>query len=150
VVQPALSLAQAGLEQSWRLGPAEDDLSRAQASVTLRGTLRGLRPLSPVRLQAARQGGDVQFSWIRRSRVGGDSWEVSEVPLAEEREAYRVEVLAGPQVKRTTVVGESRWLYRASDITADLGAGTSGFTLRLAQLSGSFGAGAPLQETIHV
>ena len=31
VVQPSLSLAQAGLEQSWRLGPAHDDLVRAQA-----------------------------------------------------------------------------------------------------------------------
>ncbi|WP_374333025.1 glycoside hydrolase/phage tail family protein, partial [Aestuariivirga sp.] len=150
VVQPKLSLAQAGLEQTWRLAPADDDLSRAQASVTLRGTLLGLRPLSPVRLQAVRQGGDMLFSWIRRSRTGGDSWEVSEVPLAEEREAYRVEVMAGPLVKRTAVVGESRWLYRAGEIAADLGAGTSVFTLRVAQLSGSFGAGAPLQETIHV
>ncbi|MEI7598961.1 MAG: glycoside hydrolase/phage tail family protein [Aestuariivirga sp.] len=150
VVQPNLNLAQAGLEQAWRLGPAQYDLGRAHASVTLRTAMLGLRPFSPVRLRGRRQGADVLFSWIRRSRVGGDSWEVGEVPLAEEREAYRVEVLSGAQVRRSVSVGDSQWLYRAADIAADLGAGASDFTLRVAQLSTSFGAGAALQETIHV
>lgn len=150
LVQPSLSLAQAGLEQSWRLGPAENDLARAQADVTLRSRMLGLRPLSPVRLRAVRSGGDVLFSWIRRSRLGGDSWEASEVPLAEEREAYQVEVMAGGTVRRSVVTGESRWLYRAADIAADFAPNTSDFTLRVAQLSTTFGAGAALQETLHV
>ncbi len=149
VVQPSLSLAQAGLEQTWRLEPS-DGFGRAQASVTLRAGLLGLRPLSPVRLRGVRQGGDVLFSWIRRTRMGGDSWEASDVPLGEERESYRVEVFSGARLRRSVTVGESQWLYRAADIAAELGAGTSSFTLRVAQLSGSFGAGAALQETIHV
>ncbi|MCX7351594.1 MAG: hypothetical protein NTZ54_19465 [Alphaproteobacteria bacterium] len=150
VVQPSLSLAQAGLEQTWRLEPSDGDFGRAQASVTLRAGLLGLRPLSPVRLRGVRQGGDVLFSWIRRTRMGGDSWEASDVPLGEERESYRVEVFSGARLRRSVTVGESQWLYRAADIAAELGAGTSSFTLRVAQLSGSFGAGAALQETIHV
>jgi hypothetical protein len=150
VVQPALTLAEAGLEQTWRLGPAEYDLGRAQAEVTLRSAMLGLRPLSPVRLRATRQGGDVLFHWIRRARLGGDSWEASEVPLAEEREAYRVEVMAGGEVRRSVTLGESLWLYRAADIAADFGPGTTTFTLRVAQISNSFGAGAALQETLHV
>ena len=150
VVQPTLSLAQAGLEQSWRLGPADGDLVRAQAHVTLLSALLGLRPLAPVRLAAARQGADVLFRWIRCTRSGGDSWEASEVPLAEERELYLVDVMAGASVKRSVTVGESQWLYRAADIAADLGPGINDFTLRVAQLSSSFGAGAVLQGTIHV
>ncbi|MCA3561487.1 MAG: glycoside hydrolase/phage tail family protein [Aestuariivirga sp.] len=150
VVQPVLSLAQAGLEQSWQVGPSEGDFAQAQASVTLRSALLGLRPLAPVRLKAARQGADVRVSWIRRSRIGGDSWEASEIPLAEEREAYRIDVLAGAAVRRSVAVGESQWLYRAADIAADFGPGTNSFTLRVAQLSSSFGAGAAVQETLYV
>jgi hypothetical protein len=149
VVQPALSLAQAGLEQSWQVGPADGDLVRAQTQLTLRSSLLGLRPLSPVRLRASRQGADVLFSWIRRSRIGGDSWEVSEIPLAEEREAYRIDVLQGASLRRSVTAGESQWLYRAAEIAADLGPGASTFTLRVAQLSTSFGPGAALQETLH-
>ncbi len=118
--------------------------------MTLRSAILGLRPLSPVRLRATRQGGDVLFHWIRRARLGGDSWEASEVPLAEEREAYRVEVMAGGEVRRSVTLGESLWLYRAADIAADFGPGTTTFTLRVAQISNSFGAGAALQETLHV
>ena len=150
VVQPPLSLAQSGLEQGWRLLPGGYDLGRAQTDVTLRSAMRGLRPLSPVRLRAVRQGGDVLFNWIRRTRTGGDSWEASEVPLGEEREAYRIDVLSGPQVRRSVSVGECQWLYRAADIAADLGPGARDFTLRVMQLSTSFGAGAALQETLHV
>ena len=150
VVQPPLSLAQAGLEQTWRLLPAGEDFGRAQTDVTLRSAMLGLRPLAPVRLRAVRQGGDVLFGWTRRTRVGGDSWEAADVPLGEEREAYRIDVMAGSAARRSVSVGESQWLYRAADIAADLGPGATGFTLRVAQLSTTFGAGAALQETIHV
>ena len=150
VVQPALNLSQAGLEQTWRLGPAEMDLGRGQTSVSLRSAMLGLRPLAPVRLRAVRQGSDVLVSWIRRSRLGGDSWDVIEVPLGEEREAYRVDVLSGAQVKRSVSVSESQWLYRAADMAADLGAAASDVTLRVAQLSTTFGAGAATQGTFHV
>ncbi|MCA3555312.1 glycoside hydrolase/phage tail family protein [Aestuariivirga sp.] len=150
VVQPVLSLAQAGLEQTWQAGPSGGGLAQAQASVTLRSALLGLRPLAPVRLKAARQGDGVLFSWIRRSRIGGDSWEASEIPLAEEREAYQIDVLAGAAVRRSVTAGESQWLYRAADIAVDFGPGASSFTLRVAQLSSTFGAGAAVQETFHV
>lgn len=150
VVQPALSLGLAGLEQTWRLGPIDHDLARAQAEVTLHGAMLGLRPLAPVRLRAARRGDGVLFSWIRRTRQGGDSWEASEVALAEEREAYQIEVMAGGATRRSVTVGESQWLYTHSDIAADLGPGATTFTLRVAQISNSFGAGAALQETLHV
>ncbi len=35
----------------------------------------GLRPLSPVALAARWLGGDLSLCWIRRTRIGGDSWD---------------------------------------------------------------------------
>lgn len=150
VVQPGLSLAQAGLEQGWRVGPSQSDLGRAQTDVTLRAAMLGLRPLSPVRLTASWQGGDLLIRWIRRSRVGGDSWEVGEVPLAEEREAYRLDILNDAGLRRSVTVAEPHYLYRAADIAGDFGGEPSAMTLRVAQISTAFGPGAILERTIHV
>ena len=86
VVQPTLSLGEAGLTSTWRIGPAQYDLGRSYVSIEQRGAMLGLRPLSPCQARAKRQGGDVLFTWIRRTRLGGDSWDVEEVPMAEERE----------------------------------------------------------------
>ena len=54
-------------------------------------------PFAPVQLRAHRDdgSGDVALSWIRRTRFGGVGWELAEVPLNEEREAYRLEILDG-------------------------------------------------------
>ena len=55
----------------------------------------GLRPLAPVHLRSERDAGDIVFTWIRRTRIDGDGWELADVPLGEEREAYEIEVIAG-------------------------------------------------------
>ena len=144
--ETGLGLAQAGLEQGWRVAA---DFGTAQTDVTLRGQMLGLRPLAPVRLKAVRQGDDLLVSWIRRARVGGDSWEVGEVPLAEEREAYRLDIFNGASLRRSVTVAEPFYLYRAADIAAEFGAGAADFTLRVAQLSTTFGPGAFMQRTIH-
>jgi len=63
-----------------------------QAALTWRGL--SLRPWSPAHLRAASMDdGAIQISWIRRARTSGDSWDL-EPPLGEEREVYRVEILA--------------------------------------------------------
>ncbi len=48
-----------------------------------------LKPLSPVHLKTHIQGEVIRLSWIRRSRIKGDSW-VGEVPLGENSERYRL------------------------------------------------------------
>lgn len=146
VAQPGLSLAQAGLEQGWRVAA---EFATAQTDVTLHGRMLGLRPLAPVRLAAVRQGDDLLVSWIRRARLGGDSWEVGEVPLGEEREAYRLDILSGAALRRSVTVAEPFYLYRAGDIAAEFGPGAAEFTLRVAQISTVFGPGAFMQRTIH-
>ena len=53
-----------------------------------------LRPLSPVHVKIAEENGQTTLSWIRRTRIGGDSWAGLDVPLGEEAEAYRVQLWA--------------------------------------------------------
>ncbi|WP_421792250.1 baseplate multidomain protein megatron [Hyphobacterium sp.] len=49
---------------------------------------RDLEPLAPVHLKARHKTADWQFSWIRRSRIGGDDWESADVLLDENEEKY--------------------------------------------------------------
>ena len=150
VVQPQLSLAQAALAQEWRIGPAQYDLGRAQTSISHRGKRLGLRPLSPCHLRAVRQGGDVLIRWIRRSRFDSDDWGEGDVPLGEERESYRVDILNGAVLKRRVSVTEPSCLYPASQVAADFGAGVQPITLCIQQISTLFGPGAALERTINV
>ena len=49
----------------------------------------GLRPYRPAHLVAEREaGGAIRLAWTRRTRIDGDSWAGTDVPLGEEREAY--------------------------------------------------------------
>ena len=110
----------------------------------------GLRPLSPCQLRARRDGADVVFSWVRRTRIDGDSWEIDEVPLAEEQESYSIGILDGSTLKRSATSGATQYRYTAAAIAEDFGIDPELFTLRIAQLSATFGPGANLQRTIHV
>lgn len=86
--RPTFSASRIGTSIAWRVAPVPQgpsgDLSQ---EVAFTNSGRGLRPFSPVHLQAVREqpSGDVRLSWIRRTRLGGDSW-VADVPLGEEVE----------------------------------------------------------------
>ena len=58
-----------------------------------------LRPLSPVHVKAQPREGGLEVSWIRRTRIGGDSWQGLDVPLGEEREFYQVQLWAEQAVQ---------------------------------------------------
>ncbi len=150
VVQPVLSLAEGGLETDWRIGPAQYPIGASYLTIGHRGRLLGLRPRAPCRLSGARQGADVRFSWIRQSRIDGDSWDLAEVPLGEDSESYRVDILDGAVIKRTAAVAAPEFIYPASAIAADFGSDPGVFTLRIAQLSAAYGPGATSQRIIHV
>ncbi|MBH0237600.1 baseplate multidomain protein megatron [Methylobrevis albus] len=117
-------------------------------TVTIGG--RALRPLPPVRIRAVRVGGDVEFGWIRQTRSGGDGWEQAEVPLAEEREAYSVDILDGASVVRTLAVTEPRALYTAAAQAADFGTMPATFDVVVCQISTRMGRGLPGRATLHV
>ncbi len=151
VLQAELAAAEAGLENTWRIGPAQLDSGHASyLQMVFQGRAKGLRPLSPCQLRSRRDGGDVLFTWIRRSRIDGDGWESVEIPLGEDSENYRLDILDGAAVKRSVEVTTPFYRYLAADIAADFGAAPSAFDLNVAQLSAAYGAGATLSRTLNV
>ena len=87
--QIELPLSARGLQRHYRVGPAAKPLDHpvyAQDALAFDGI--GLRPYAPAHLRSALSGGDRQISWIRRTRIDGDSWQGGEVPLGEDSESY--------------------------------------------------------------
>ncbi|MDW3221778.1 MAG: glycoside hydrolase TIM-barrel-like domain-containing protein [Paracoccaceae bacterium] len=129
------------VSQTYRIGPARrpvDDVSFIQGTLAFNGN--GERPYSPAHLSARfDEVGDLNASWIRRTRIDGDSWDVLEIPLAEESERYRVQVVKNGIVIREDIVSKEEWLYSATQQVAD-GASLP-YQIKVAQLSAVFGAG---------
>jgi hypothetical protein len=143
-----------GLMLNYKFGPASESLdapSYGSAAHAFQGL--GLRPLSPVHLQGKRNpsNGDWTFVWTRRTRVGGDSWEGLEVPLGEESERYRLEILDAPggDALRTVEVTEPSFLYTAAMQTADFGSTQWNVPIRVAQVSPSYGPGVPAEQLTY-
>ncbi len=81
------------------------------------------------------------LSWLRRTRVGGDSWEAAEVPLSEDSERYEVDVLNGAAVVRTIAATVPGLTYTVAQQTADFGAAQASVSLKVYQISTLFGRG---------
>jgi len=151
VEQMGLSAELRGAEISWRIGPVTRPVDDASmAALTLPYKAVGLRPYSPCHLKARRlPGEDLQLSWTRRTRFGGDVWDTAEVPLHEDVEAYWVEIFVGGTLARSFEVPEARWLYAAEDQIADGGvAPLRPFTIRICQISRRYGLGIALEAIV--
>jgi hypothetical protein len=153
VIQVPLSRDQVGIEYHYRAGPA-DQGPGGDAVVAFLHTAsgRGLMPYSPVHLAASRDPADdsLRLAWFRRTRVGGDSWESEDVPLSEESERYRIQILDGGAVVRTAEVTVSEFIYSLAEQQADFGAGLTAISFRVAQIAPGFGAGVPTEVTLDV
>ncbi len=152
-----ISEADLSIPWNWRIGlasrPVSDETYVAQA-FTPEGI--GLRPFSVAHVEQPwrrpRTPDDLTIRWTRRSRVlAADNWSGLEVPLAEELEAYEVEILDGGTVKRVLSTATTRVVYtsaqQAADWGAPLGPGDS-LTVRIFQLSALVGRGAPKTVTL--
>lgn len=144
-----LTASEIRLPYSWRVGPAARDVGDA-SYVTAEHTFEGLglKPLSPVHVRAARSGGDISISWLRRTRIGGDAWESPDVPLSEDVESYEVDILDGATVKRTLTATSEGVTYTSAQQTADFGGAQSSVDVRVYQLSASYGRGTPRTATV--
>jgi len=136
-----LALSERGLSRHYRIGPAArnyDDPSYLHMQAAFQGI--GLRPYAPCHLRSLGVvGSDVSVSWIRRTRLDGDSWEGVEVPLGETVERYLLRVKSGNTILREVFRSVPDWTYAAADQVAD---GVSApFTIEVAQISDSFGPG---------
>lgn len=144
VQQLNLSANVRGLSRWYRTGLAARGYDDPQVDVRAEAFDGvGLRPYPVCHLRARASGGDLALSWIRRTRIDGDSWQSGEVPLGEEREAYRIRVLVGGVQRRVAEVTAPAWVYTVAMQGADgvPGAGSGTVEIRVAQLSDRFGAG---------
>ncbi|MCA0405271.1 MAG: glycoside hydrolase/phage tail family protein [Proteobacteria bacterium] len=151
LVDPGLGAEALGQTRSFALLPAGRELGDA-VQVNLTATLAGwaLRPLSPVHPRARREAGGVRVTFLRRTRSGGDNWEAYEVPLAESREAYQLEILNGATVVRSLELSQPEYLYPAAAELADFGAPQSTLHLRIRQISEQAGPGTALEADVSV
>ncbi|MDX1742975.1 MAG: glycoside hydrolase/phage tail family protein [Ruegeria sp.] len=147
VYQTSLLRSERRVTKHYRIGPAArgyEDPSFVHLVEAFDGN--GLRPYSPVHLNATRTPNGDQLSWIRRTRLDGDDWAGLDVPLAEESEAYLIQISANGALVREQVVTEPNLFYPTATKAAD---GISGsYSFRVAQVSASYGPGLYANLTI--
>ncbi len=134
--QVALSPSDRELSQRFRTGPVSrpiDDASFVETEAAFSGV--GLRPFSPCHLH---KNGDL-FTWVRRTRVGGDAWTTPSVPIGEESEVYVVRVLSNGQILREVQTTSPSWTYDAATRVED--GNLTAYSIAVAQVSAVFGAG---------
>lgn len=144
-----LGAGEIGLPLNWRYGPASRDIAdRSYQEMTHAFLGTGGVPLSPAHVRGMRQDGDLILSWIRRTRMGGDSWEAIEVPLAEASERYEVDILDGAHVVRTLRTEVPLAIYTGAEQVADFGETQGRITVSVHQLSATRGRGAGRTATL--
>ena len=140
-----LQASEIGLELNWRVGTAGKAFSdEFFDTIRSSGGMRGLRPLSPVHPKMMRLvNGDLSFNWIRRGRIDADDWPDNwlgeDIPLGEEREAYRIEIWRDGTLVRSNQISASSWTYGSSERQADLG--DAEFQFRVAMIGAKSGPG---------
>ncbi|MBF9031929.1 hypothetical protein HKCCE3408_16130 [Rhodobacterales bacterium HKCCE3408] len=138
--QIELGASARGLARHYRVGPGRkslDDPSYVSRHLAFDGV--GLRPYAPAHLRFASTGSGVTFTWIRRTRIDGDSWQGTEVPLGEDSEAYLVRVSDAGGIRREDTVTTPGWTYDDASRSAD-GTNTP-YSVEVAQISARFGPG---------
>jgi hypothetical protein len=143
IAQVNLTLNEIRLPLNWRYGPASRDIGDASYATAQHAFAAcGLRPLAPVHVRGVRSGDDLSITWVRRTRVGGDSWDAAEVPLGEDSERYEINILDGANVKRTLAATSSAVIYTAAEQIADFGAAQSTVSVNIYQLGAVYGRGS--------
>ncbi|MCM2561043.1 glycoside hydrolase/phage tail family protein [Lutimaribacter sp. EGI FJ00015] len=130
-----------GLARHYRVGQAQrpfDDPSYTAFRLAFDGV--GLRPYAPVHLRGRRDlGGVLEVDWIRRTRIGGDSWGGVDVPLGEESESYLLRVEQQGRILREVNIKKPAWIYDPDEEEADTGG--EPYEIAVAQVSATVGPG---------
>ncbi|OYX10791.1 MAG: hypothetical protein B7Z15_12960 [Rhizobiales bacterium 32-66-8] len=147
VAPVAHGLSAYGRSVRYRVGPAAGDHGDArvqEVSATIGGA--ALLPLAPVHLAARRGEAGIEITWVRRTRIEA-AFDVAEVPLGEDVEAYRLEILDGASVRRVIDTATPGARYSAAQELADFGAPRTALTFQVAQVSAALGPGRFAQAT---
>ncbi|MDO6731011.1 glycoside hydrolase/phage tail family protein [Marinovum sp. 2_MG-2023] len=128
------------IARHYRVGPAQRPVSDPSYEHEVHAfDGNGLRPYSPVHLKGVWSSGDLTVTWVRRTRIDGDSWDLAEVPLGEANESYLLRVMDGITVLREVTLNTPMFAYSAAMQSAD-GAGP-GVHIEVAQISDVYGPG---------
>mgnify|MGYP000891405327 CR=1 FL=1 len=150
LVRAEVALSERGLPLVWRAAPAGGPPG-GEAATSLEAVWTGVarRPWTPCHLRRVdAPGGDTTFSWIRRARLAGDSFD-DEPPMSEEAERYRIEILAGETVVRAAEVAAPAFIWTTAMQAADFpGEPPDPVIVRVAQWSATFGFGAPAARSL--
>lgn len=117
---------------------------------------RSLMPYAPYQQAATLEAGDdVEITWVRRTRVGGDWVDDSDtVQLAEDSEEYELEILDAPEgtvVRTVTGLTSPLYLYDAADQASDgFTVPMTEITVKVYQMSEQVGRGFTTETTIPV
>jgi hypothetical protein len=107
------------------------------------------RPWAPAHLRAKRlASGDIEVSWVRCARIGGDAWGPGEPPLGAPTERYLLEILDGEALVRLAEVDAPSFDYSTADQIEDFGTLPSLLRIRAGQLGESGAPGLKTELTI--
>jgi hypothetical protein len=138
-----------GLSRFFRVGPASQPMtapSFVPSEQVFAGN--GLRPFAPVHLRRrAASDGSHLLSWVRRTRIDGDLWSLTDAPLGEAFERYVVQIHTSAGLRREVIVDAPNWVYPAALREGD--SATGGYEVRVAQISDRYGAGSFGKVTLH-
>lgn len=144
------SVAEIGAPQDYAVGPAHlyfDDPLYVRLTAT--ATNLSLRPYAPTYPRARRQPEGVEISFIRRTRINGDAWDIAEAPLGETVPAFEADITTPAGIRLLKSATDS-FLYPAPQEIADFGAPQRQISLSLYQLSEIAGRGFPLSLTLTI
>lgn len=138
-----------GRDIHYRLVPASQDIF---SDIAQKGTFSpkgiGLRPYSVCHFFCDCVGGSTHaFSWTRRTRVLGDSWEGMDVPLGEDREQYLFRILTEDRTVLYQTLSERPFFNLSLSDRAEIGL-TGPYIADVSQISQAFGPGP--SKTIRV
>jgi hypothetical protein len=144
-------VSRVGAQNSWRVGPADRDYADAACvAFDTVSSSKALTPYAPARVRGKRGVEGVTFSILRRGRRDADGWDLIEIPLGEDSEAYDLEILRNGVVVRTLASTTASLLYSASLEASDFGAAQAAFDVRAFQKSAVVGRGFALTARVSI
>jgi hypothetical protein len=101
------------------------------------------KPYSPAQVTLLRDtvSEDWDIEWVRRTRIGGNNINGSDVPLGESSESYEVDIMNGSTVVRTLTSTSPSVTYTQAQQVTDFGSAQTSLTVRVYQMSSVVGRG---------
>lgn len=151
VVAISVSSGAIGLSSLYRGITADRDIS-TDSNRSFAYQAINLKPLSPVSLSGNRDASnDWSFTWVRRTRTGGEWRDYVDAEIGEASEQYQIDVFADgtyATVKRTISTTSQSAAYSSANQVTDFGANQTTLYLKIYQVSATVGRGYPLTSSI--